>query len=367
MAHWCYFLPELSTRVCGSLSHEDRRMIESKPEVAASIIESTPTFTFVLPVYDERENLQELHRRLCTVIDQLNASCEVIMVDDGSRDGSFDVMRAIRSRDKRFKLVQLSRNFGHQAAITAGLDLAQGDAVIVMDADLQHPPEFVPMMVARWREGFEVVNAVHDDRRGDTGFKRVSARLFYWVFQRVAHVDVVPNVGDFRLVDRGALEAFRAMRENARYLRGMFSWVGFRQINIPYQYQKRLAGKSKYNVARMMRLGMDGVVSFSDLPLRVALHLGFVVAAFAFVAGVSDIFTKVFGAYTAPGWLSLAITVSFLGGMQLVILGVMGIYMGRMYDEVKSRPLYVVRELAGIHTPAAIEARVVVVNATRSG
>jgi glycosyltransferase involved in cell wall biosynthesis len=340
--------------------------MESTTEIIASIAESAPTFSFVLPIYNERDNLQELYRRLRIVFDQLRAPCEVIMVDDGSSDGSYDTMQAIRSRDERCKLVQLSRNFGHQAAITAGLDLAQGDAVIVMDADLQHPPEFVPTMVARWREGFEIVNAVHDDRQGDTGFKRISARMFYWLFQRVSHVDVVPNVGDFRLVDRGALEAFRAMRENTRYLRGMFSWVGFRQINIPYQYQKRLAGKSKYNLARMMRLGMDGIASFSDFPLRVALHVGFVVAALAFVAGVSDLFTKIFGAYTSPGWLSLAITVSFLGGMQLVILGVMGIYMGRMYDEVKSRPLYVVRELAGIYVPEVVQARSVVVNATRS-
>lgn len=327
--------------------------------------DSSPTFSFILPIHNEYEGLDELHRRLSAVMDQLHESCEAIMVDDGSLDDSFDVMRAIRSRDQRFKLVQLSRNFGHQAAITAGLDLAQGDAVIVMDADLQHPPEVVPAMIARWREGFEVVNTVCEDRRGGTRFKRVSAWVFYRLLRRLAQVDMTPNVGDFRLIDRSVLEAFRTMRENTRYLRGMFSWVGFRQTVIPYEYQERYVGKPKYNFPRMIRLGVDGIASFSHVPLQIALHVGFVVAAFSFVAGVSDIIAKIFGGSTVPGWLSLAITVSFLGGVQLVILGIMGTYMGRMYDEVKNRPLYIVRELVGIHAPAVVQAGSLVVDVRR--
>jgi polyisoprenyl-phosphate glycosyltransferase len=313
------------------------------------------------------EGLEELYLRLAAVMDQLEEPCEAIMVDDGSFDASFRSMRAIRSCDARFKLVQLSRNFGHQAAITAGLDLAKGDAVIVMDADLQHPPEAVPMMVEKWREGFEVVNGRCDDRRGATRFKRLSARLFYWLLRRLARVEMSPNVGDFRLVDRNVLEAFKTMRESTRYLRGMFSWVGFHQTVVTYEYHDRFAGEPKYNLARMVRLGVDGIASFSHVPLQVALHVGFVVAALSFLAGAGDIVFKIVGGNTVPGWLSLAITVSFLGGMQLVILGVMGTYMGRMYDEVKNRPLYIVRELVGIDTPETTHARSIVVNAPKLG
>jgi polyisoprenyl-phosphate glycosyltransferase len=313
-------------------------------------------------VFNEGDGLLELHARLSSVMDSLDCPSEAILVDDGSADCSFDVMHRIRASDDRFKLVQLSRNFGHQAAITAGLDLAQGDAVVIMDADLQHPPEIVPQLIARWREGFEIVNAERSNRAGETRFKRLSARAFYWLLGKLAQVPMQPNVGDFRLVDRNALDAFRAMRENTRYLRGMFSWVGFRQTNVPYDYQDRHSGTPKYNLTRMVRLGVDGIASFSQVPLQIALHVGFVVALLSFVAGVGDLIAKILGANTVPGWLSVAITVSFLGGMQLLILGVMGTYMGRMYEEVKLRPLYIVRQLEGIEAPATVGARTVVVS-----
>jgi glycosyltransferase involved in cell wall biosynthesis len=322
-----------------------------------------PTFSFVLPVHNEAENLDELHRRLGYAMDDLEQPCEAILVDDGSFDESLEIMRSIRGRDKRFKLVSLSRNFGHQAAITAGLDLACGDAVIVMDSDLQHPPEVVPLMVARWHEGFEMVNAVPTDRRGDGAFKRLSARVFYWLLCRLANIEMSSNMGDFRLVDRRALDAFKSMRESTRYLRGMFSWVGFRQTTVPYEYHDRHAGKPKYNIKRMVRLGIDGISSFSHVPLEVALHVGFVVAALSFMAGIGDVIAKILNANTVPGWLSIAIMVSFLGGMQLLILGVMGTYMGRMYDEVKNRPLYIVRELDGIQLPEMLTERSYVVGA----
>jgi glycosyltransferase involved in cell wall biosynthesis len=326
---------------------------------------ASPTLSFVLPVYNEQESLEALIQRLSVVMDELDEVCEAIMVDDGSGDRSYATLEQIRLRDARFKLVRLSRNFGHQAAITAGLDLARGEAVVVMDADLQHPPEVVPTMVACWREGFEVITAVCRDRRGDTRFKRASAGAFYWTLRRLTRMEVTANAGDFRLVDRCVLEALRAMRENARYLRGMFSWVGFRQTTVPYEYHERFDGTPKYNLARMLRLGVDGIASFSDVPLQAALHLGFVVAGLSFLAGVSDIATKLFGGNTVPGWLSLAIMVSFLGGVQLVILGVMGVYMGRMYDEVKNRPLYIVRELAGLDVPDDVNTRSLVVKARR--
>lgn len=309
-----------------------------------------PTFSVVLPVHNEAGTLEELYLRLNAAMEELGEPFEVIFVDDGSFDESLDIIKKIRSRDARIKLVALSRNFGHQAAITAGLDLARGDATIVMDSDLQHPPEVVPQLVSCWREGFEVVNAVRVDRRGETIFKRFTARMFYWLLCRLSQTDMSPNVGDFRLIDRKALEAFKSMRESTRYLRGMFSWVGFRQTTIPYEYHDRHAGEPKYNFRRMLTLAINGLVSFSNAPLEMALHVGFVVAALSFLAGIADIAAKILSVDTVPGWLSIAIMVSFLGGMQLLILGVMGIYMSRMYEEVKSRPLYIVREVDGIDT-----------------
>jgi dolichol-phosphate mannosyltransferase len=326
---------------------------------------SSPTLSFVLPIHNEQESLEALSLRLSAVMDALDESCEALMVDDGSGDSSYEILQEIHLRDPRFKLVRFSRNFGHQAAITAGLDLARGDAVVVMDADLQHPPEAVPMMVARWREGFEVVNAVCRDRSGDTRFKRASAQAFYWLLGKLTRVEMTANVGDFRLVDRCALEALKAMREHTRYLRGMFGWVGFRQTSIPYEYHERFRGKPKYDLPRMLRLGVDGIASFSDAPLRLALYLGFLVAGLSFLAGISDIVTKLVGGNTVPGWLSLAIMVSFLGGMQLVLLGVMGIYMGRMYDEVKNRPLYIIRELAGVDEHESLRADSLLATARR--
>jgi polyisoprenyl-phosphate glycosyltransferase len=325
--------------------------------------EARPIFSFVLPVHNEAENLEELYRRLVAVIDEVGQPAEVILVDDGSIDESLEIMRGIRARDSRFKLVSLSRNFGHQAAITAGLDLALGKAVIVMDSDLQHPPEVVPLMISRWEEGFEVVNAARVDRSGETRFKRLSARAFYWLLCRLAQTEMSPNVGDFRLVDRNALDAFKSMRESTRYLRGMFSWVGFRQTTVPYDYHDRHAGKPKYNLRRMLALGVNGIVSFSHVPLEIALHLGFVVAALSFMAGIGDIVAKLFFVDTVPGWLSIAIMVSFLGGMQLFILGVMGTYMARIYDEVKSRPLYIVHSFEGIDERRASTHRAYVVDA----
>lgn len=322
-----------------------------------------PTFSFVLPVHDEEGNLEELYQRLVRTMGEFSDPFEIVLVDDGSRDGSLRVMKEIRARDPRVKLVALSRNFGHQAAITAGLDLAQGDAVIVMDSDLQHPPEAVPTLISRWREGFEIVNAVRVDRSGETFFKRFTARVFYWLLRRLSHVEMSPNVGDFRLIDRRALDAFKSMRESTRYLRGMFSWVGFRQTAVPYDYHDRHTGEAKYNFRRMLTLGINGLVSFSNAPLEFALHVGFVVAVLSFLAGIGDLVAKLVAVETVPGWLSIAIMVSFLGGMQLLILGVMGTYMSRMYEEVKNRPLYIVREVEGIDTSGLPELRAHVVEA----
>jgi dolichol-phosphate mannosyltransferase len=311
-----------------------------------------PTLTFVIPVFNEAAVLAELRRRVTAVIDDLAIPCEVLLVDDGSDDGSWEAMEEIARVDARFRAVALSRNFGHQVAVTAGLDRARGDAVVILDADLQDPPELVPELLARWREGYEVVYAVRRDRQGETWFKRATARWFYRFVGRLTETDIPADVGDFRLVDRRVVEAVRQMPERSRFLRGMWSWVGFRQIGVPYTRHARHAGETKYPLRRMVRFATDGVVNFSSFPLRLALNLGFFVAAVALLAGFTAIAAKVSGAYAAPGWASVVVVVSFIGGVQLVVLGVMGEYVGRIYEEVKRRPLYLVREEAE-RAPAA--------------
>jgi polyisoprenyl-phosphate glycosyltransferase len=303
-------------------------------------------YSIVVPVHDEQQSLPELVRRLRVVIDDLDGESEVILVDDGSKDASFALMLDANAHDSRFKAVRLSRNFGHQIAISAGIDLAAGAAVIVMDGDLQHPPELIPEFVTRWREGFEIVYGVME-RRAEGWFKRVSARVFYRLLRRLTDTDVPPAAGDFRLVDRKAVDAFRAMRERGRYVRGMFSWIGFRQVGVPYTPAPRFAGPSKYTLARMVRLATDGILSFSTVPLRIALNAGFVVAACSLLFGVGSLVSKYAGVYVVPGWLTLVLVTSFIGGIQLMVIGVLGEYVGRIYEEVKMRPLYLVDELHG--------------------
>jgi dolichol-phosphate mannosyltransferase len=282
----------------------------------------------------------------------------VILVDDGSRDSSYLRMLEIHTHDPRFKVVRLSRNFGHQVAISSGLDLAQGEAVVVMDGDLQHPPEVVPDMVSLWHEGYEVVYGVME-RRPERWLKRTTARGFYWLLSKLTDVDVPTAAGDFRLVDRKALDAFLSMRERNRYIRGMFSWVGYRQVGVPYECPPRLAGQSKYTFPRMLKLARDGIVGFSSLPLELVLRIGFFVAVISFLFGVSAVIVKVAGVYTVPGYATIVVIVSFVGGVQLMVMGVMGEYIARIYDEVRLRPLYLFSELHGFDEEqvAALEMR----------
>jgi polyisoprenyl-phosphate glycosyltransferase len=307
-----------------------------------------PKYSLIIPVYNEQETLLTLYERLLSVLEQLDGSAEVIFVDDGSEDNSFDRMLEINLRDPRFKLLQLSRNFGHQAAITAGLDFAAGNAVVVMDADLQDPPELVLTMAQRWREGFDVVYAVRRERPGESRFKRFTATGFYRLLRRLTEVEIPADVGDFRLVDRKALEAYKTMRENDRFVRGMFSWVGFRQTGVTYDRGERFAGETKYPLRKMMNFAIDGILSFSNAPLRLALALGFTVSIISFVYGIISIVLKLSGAFTVPGWTSIIFVASFLGGVQLIVLGVVGEYVGRIYVETKRRPLYIVNRAAGL-------------------
>jgi dolichol-phosphate mannosyltransferase len=312
------------------------------------VVATRPKYSLVLPIYNEEETIPELVRRIGQLMDQLDGHGEAIFVDDGSSDSSYEAMIAAREIDPRFKLLRLSRNFGHQIAVTAGLDVASGDAVIVMDADLQDPPEVALALAARWREGYDVVYAVREERHGESRFKRATASGFYRLFKRMSDVDVPLDVGDFRLVDRRALDAFLSMRESNRYVRGMFSWIGFRQVGVPFTREERFAGETKYPLRRMVRFATDGIVSFSAYPLRLALKVGFLVSAFSFVLGIVFLASRLAGFYSVPGLASIAVFVAFLGGIQLLLLGIMGEYIARIHDEVKGRPLYLVSDAQGL-------------------
>ena len=293
------------------------------------------------PVYNEEDLVEEFHRRMSAALAGLNY--ELIIVDDGCRDSTPEKLDALAERDPRLRVVHLSRNFGHQAALTAGLEHARGDAVAMIDADLQDPPELIPEMVAAWEEGSDVVFMVREERQGETAFKLATARWFYTLFRKLAQVDLVPNSGDFRLLDRRALDALLSMGERNRFLRGMTVWVGFTQTAIHYRRDPRLAGETKYPLRKMLRFSLDAIASFSHLPLQIATYLGFLFAGVAFIAIPVVIILKFTGGYL-PGFGAITITILMIGGLQLIALGLIGEYVGRIYDEVKHRPLYIVRE-----------------------
>jgi len=308
----------------------------------------TPRYSIVIPIYNEEESFPDLFKRLREVMDRMDGTAEAVLVDDGSRDASYQLMVQANLEDPRFKAIQLSRNFGHQIAITAGMDAAAGQAVIIMDADLQDPPEVILQLAARWQEGYEIVYAVRERREGETLFKRTTATLFYSMQRRLAEVEQPVDVGDFRLVDRKALNAFLQMRERNRYVRGMFSWVGFRQVAVPYTRASRKAGTTKYPIRKMMRLATDGFVGFSTAPLRLALTIGLAMALGAVAYGLVAIALKLAGLPYVPGYASLIVTITFLSGVQLIVIGMVGQYVARIYDEVRGRPLYLVRESHGL-------------------
>jgi len=284
----------------------------------------------VAPVHNEAETLPELHRRVTATVAELGAY-EIVLVDDGSTDDSWPAMLALAAGDPHVRLLRLSRNFGHQAALTAGLDASRGDAVVLIDADLQDPPELIPALVAKWREG-------------ETLFKRWTAALFYRLLRRMTRVDIPSDAGDFRLLSRRAVEALARMPERARFLRGMTSWVGFRQAGVPYQRDARYAGETKYPTRRMVGFAVDAITSFSTTPIRLVTGVGFVVVAFCVGVLAWAIYVKFFTDTAVAGWTSVLIVVLLLGGMQLVAFGVIGQYIARIFEESKQRPLYLVEE-----------------------
>jgi len=297
----------------------------------------------VLPVHNEAETLPELHRRLTGALAGLG-SYELILVDDGSTDESWFHLRELRKNDAHVRLLRLSRNFGHQAALTAGLDTARGDAVIVMDADLQDPPEVIPSLVAKWQEGFDVVYGVRTIREGETRFKLWTAAAFYRALRWMTHVDIPADAGDFRLLSRKAVDALALMPERARFLRGMTSWVGFRQTAVPYEREARYAGKTNYSRRRMIAFALDAITSFSTAPIRIVTSLGFVLVIFCAGVLAWTVYVKLFTDTAVAGWTSLLAVVLLLGGMQFVALGIIGQYVARIFEEAKQRPLYLVSE-----------------------
>ena len=310
----------------------------------------TLKYSIVVPVYNEEESIAELVGRLCEIMDKLDGPAEAVLVDDGSKDSSYQLMLDAHDLDPRIKVIQLSRNFGHQLAITAGMDNASGQAVVVMDADLQDPPHVILEMAAKWQEGYEVVYAVRQRRAGETRFKTATATTFYSLLRRLASIEQTVDVGDFRLVDRKALDAFLRMREHNRYVRGMFSWIGFRQAAVPYDREPRHAGSSKYPLRKMIKFAADAFVGFSTAPLRLALVGGFIIAMIAVGYGLLAIALKLAGLPYVPGYASLLVTFAFLSGVQLLVSGMVGQYVARVYDETRARPLYLVREARGFES-----------------
>jgi polyisoprenyl-phosphate glycosyltransferase len=293
------------------------------------------------PVYNEEDLVEEFYARATAALAEFDY--ELIIVNDGSRDRTPEILDRLAENDPRLRVVHLSRNFGHQAALTAGLEHARGDAVAMLDADLQDPPELITQMVERWREGSDIVYMVREEREGESFFKLATARWFYKLFRALAQVDLAPNSGDFRLLDRRALDALLAMKERSRFLRGMTVWVGFTQSAIGYNRDARYAGETKYPLRKMLRFSLDAIASFSHTPLQLATYLGFLFSGIAFLAIPVVVILHFLGSYL-PGFGSVTIAILMLGGIQLIAIGVIGEYVGRIYDEVKRRPLYIVRE-----------------------
>ena len=310
--------------------------------------------SIVVPVYDEQACLHELYARLSAVLADLDVSWELIFVDDGSRDGSYRTMLELRQSDERVKIVKLSRNFGKESAMTAGLFFTSGDAVVIMDSDLQHPPEIIPAFVQQWREGYDIVYGVQQDRGEQSRIKSLTAVLFYGIRKRLSDTKMPAETNDFRLVSRQAVDAYRRFRERNRYVRGMFDWIGFRQVGVPYTPPARAAGETKFKLPHLMRLATVGILSFSTAPLRFVLKLGFVVSLIAILEGTYAIVGKLSGAYGVPGWASIVTVVSFLGGFQLIVLGVIGQYVGLVYEEVKARPVFLTEAVHGLDPPPGV-------------
>lgn len=308
-----------------------------------------PLISVVVPCYNEEESIAETHRRLGSLAaDRPGERFEFVFVNDGSRDQTLKLLRGIAASDDRVRVVSFARNFGHQLAVTAGVDHARGDAVVLIDADLQDPPEVIEDMIDRWKEGYEVVYGVRTDRPGESRFKRVTAHVFYRLLNWLSDTPIPLDTGDFRLMDRAVADVLRNMPERDRFIRGMVSWIGFRQLALPYRRAERFAGSTKYPLRKMLRFASDGMISFSVKPLKLAMMTGLGCAAIACLGILWVLGARLLtSAWVVPGWSATIIAILFLGGMQLLCTGILGEYIGRIYMQVKDRPLYVVGEIIG--------------------
>jgi dolichol-phosphate mannosyltransferase len=304
------------------------------------------TISIVVPLYNEEANVAELLRRIDPIAQGLVAQgvsdYEIVCVNDGSHDGTLRTLRGLMAEYPKLVVISLSRNFGHQIAATAGIDAAMGDAVVLMDGDLQDPPELIDQFVAKWREGYDVVYAVRRTRKGESAFKLFTARLFYRITRRLTNVSIPLDTGDFRLMSRRVVEALKISRERNRFLRGLVAWLGYEQVGVEYDRDARFTGTTKYPLSKMLRFAIDGITAFSEIPLRFASYFGFFVSICAFIVAVVEIGLKIFTGYNLPGYTSTIFAILFLGGVQLIGIGILGEYIGRIYDEIKARPLYLV-------------------------
>ncbi len=311
---------------------------------------SKPTYTIIAPIYNEIDNIQTLYQRVCEVMDSTGEPWEFVMVDDGSSDGSTAAILELQKKDAKIVPVIFARNFGHQIAVSAGLDYSQGEAVTIIDADLQDPPEVILDLIEKWKEGYEVVYATRSSREGETWFKLFTASAFYRLIQRITDVNLPMDTGDFRLLDRKVVNVMGQMREKHRFLRGMSVWIGFRQTGVAYERAERFAGETKYPLKKMFKLASDAITGFSYFPLQLATYLGFFITGISFLAVLALIILRLAGSQFLIGQAAVLILVLFLGGVQLLSLGMLGEYIGRLYDEAKDRPLYIVREDSEVKT-----------------
>lgn len=299
-----------------------------------------PVFSIIAPIFNEIESLPELHRRISEVMGKTGEDWEMVLVDDGSTDGSSDMIREMAKKEPRIRPVIFARNYGHQIAVTAGMDFSRGDAVIIIDADLQDPPEVILELISKWREGYQVVYAQRAEREGETWFKLATASAFYKLIYRITDVKIPMNTGDFRLLDRQVVQVMNSMRERHRFLRGMSAWVGFKSIGVSYKRAARFAGKSKYPLKKMLKLALTAITSFSFLPLQIATWLGVGSITLSILGLIAMIILRLTGSQFLVGQTATLFAIIFLGGVQLLSLGILGEYIGRIYDEVRGRPLY---------------------------
>ena len=337
--------PQLTDEVI-ALGRESARIPGKKPLVSV-----------IIPCMNEEPVIGETYSRLTTVLAPHEFAFELIFVDDGSKDRTPEILRELQRNDSRVRVVRLSRNFGHQAAITAGLEHAGGDAAAVIDADLQDPPEVLLEFVVKWLEGYDVVYGVRSEREGETAFKLWTAKAFYRLIGKLSETEIPMDTGDFRLMDRRVVEAFLSMPERDRFVRGMVSWLGFSQTSVAYRRAGRFAGKTKYPLYKMIRFATDGIVSFSVVPLRLAIWMGFLTSGLAILGILVSVYARFFGVGWVKGWTSTVIAILFLGGVQLLCLGIIGEYIGRIYGEAKRRPLYIVQERMGFDSTGKRETR----------